>query len=158
MDYNKNHGFWVRVRRNGIVHSKWFSDLKCGGYEHAETMAKEYNDELLSTLPAIKKDRESPNRNNNYGVHRIYLSNNMVMTYWDVDGGSRITAGFSVRMYGSKALTLAVLSQRSKMRVSKATPDEHEQVQNEYGSCFPDLDIIKQQISRRKHACEKNLN
>lgn len=47
----RQHGWWVRVMRNGFTYQKFFSDYASGGKIASLREAKDYRDELLEKYP-----------------------------------------------------------------------------------------------------------
>ena len=58
IDSGSTHGWFVRGYRNGVTHSKLFSDRKCGGKGKAQKAARQYRDELYAKLEAIPKKKK----------------------------------------------------------------------------------------------------
>jgi hypothetical protein len=50
-----NHGFFVRVQRNGKIHSAFFTDFKHGGRAQALAAAQRYHRKLLAKLGPPKR-------------------------------------------------------------------------------------------------------
>lgn len=57
--WKSQHGWYARVMRNGVKHSKWFSDHGYGGKRRAQRAASEWVREKREELgePAINVDR-----------------------------------------------------------------------------------------------------
>ncbi len=55
IDTGHTHGWQVHAQRNGELHTKLFSDKKCGSREEALEKALAYRDELLKELPEIPR-------------------------------------------------------------------------------------------------------
>jgi hypothetical protein len=143
---HRSTGWWVRVSRMGVVHSKLFSDLKCGGSKQAQEAAIEYEQSLLAKLPkqfASAGTMEQMNKTNTYRVGKIYVREDAIKTYWYNEDGSEGRASFSIFCYGSLALTYAILSFRSKKRIEKATRVQHRDIQLEYANKFPNFEEMR---------------
>jgi hypothetical protein len=126
-DHNHTHGWYVRVRQNGKVRSKFFSDRKYGGIVEALRKAKRFYkkemqkilDETLGEAPKHIPDRVivTKNKNNNtgvIGVQRIERENPGGTTYrafrvcWTEKNGKARTKFFSINKLGEeKAFELA---------------------------------------------------
>ena len=143
---SRNVGWWVRVRRQGKLHSRLFSDSKYGGESEGLKIATQYEQDLIGTLPAPRGKRVMPNKNNACGVSKVYITNGSVVTYWNNEDDSRGKVSFSINYYGSIALTLAVLSYINKRRIDKCTKIAHQNIQAEYAANFPDLEKIRNQF------------
>ncbi len=105
------HGWLVRVRRQGIRTSKFFSDKKFGGreaalYEHAVP----YRDKLLRELPEpddpVLRSAEARSQSGVIGLHFLYkdIGNGTRKPYiqlsWIDQGGKRHSASYSVEKWG----------------------------------------------------------
>ena len=55
----RTNGWQVRLMRNGIKHSKFFSIKRFGGIEEALTVAINYRDSLLSIAPPSAQARST---------------------------------------------------------------------------------------------------
>lgn len=70
------HGYLVRVTRDGEMHQKFFSDSAHGGKRAALRAAKEHRDELLEQHPPAERGsmfdrRTSRNTSGHAGVSRV---------------------------------------------------------------------------------------
>lgn len=120
-DYNHTHGWYVRVRQNGKVKSKFFSDQKYGGIVKALNKARRYYKKQMRALfsktlgeaPKRIPDRVivTKNKNNNtgiIGVQRIERQNPGGSIYkafrvcWTEKSGKAKTKFFSIDKYGEK--------------------------------------------------------
>jgi hypothetical protein len=144
--YGKARGWWVRIARDGQIHSKMFSDATCGGCRKAELAARQWRDELLSKLgPSQAKKGKPPgpeshlrptNTSGVIGVHRLQkLVRYFNVTegrwiehkapYWaagwhDLDGRQR-EKSYSVKKYGENgAKKKATAYRRQKVREIRA--------------------------------------
>lgn len=121
-DENHTHGWYVRVRQDGKVKSKFFSDRKYGGIAKAlmkarrfyKNQMREVFSEALGETPQSIPDRVivTKNRHNNtgvVGVQRIERRNpggSVYLAYrvcWTDSGGNARTKFFSVKKHGEKA-------------------------------------------------------
>jgi hypothetical protein len=131
IDSGSTHGWFVRGYRNGRTYSKLFSDRKCGGKAKAQTLARQYRDELVSELEKIpKKPRarrivtsDSRNTTGELGVSRTTkigpngTQHECYSVSWRPEPGVQKCTSFSIRKYGEKrAFKLAVAHRRKMMR------------------------------------------
>lgn len=116
-----NHGYYVRLTRNGKTQSKFFSDKSSGGKRAARRAAKEHEAELLEQAALLKKKRPKPSARNTSGKVGVsltsYGSGPDASQYWQaawVDNkGRRRSAKYSVKKYGEeKAKRLAMRARR----------------------------------------------
>ena len=126
------HGWLVRVRRQGVRTSKFFSDKKYGGreaalYEHSVP----YRDHLLETLPEpddpVRRSAEARSHSGVIGLHFLHkdIGNGTRKPYiqlsWIDAGGKRHSASYSVEKWG---LRRAVWN--GCMRLFKERPDKRD--------------------------------
>lgn len=134
-DHNHTHGWYVRIRQNGKVRSKFFSDRKYGGISKALMKARRYYrkqmqlifQEALGSVPDKIPDRVivTKNKHNNtgvIGVQRIERSNPGGSTYrayrvcWTGQDGKARTKFFSINKYGEKkAFKMACQHRKDKL-------------------------------------------
>jgi hypothetical protein len=116
-----NHGYYVRLTRNGDTESRFFPDKSAGGKRAARRAAKEYEAELLEKAASIKPRPRKPsvrNTSGKVGVSRTsYRSGTEAAEYWQaawIDGkGTRKSAKYSIKKYGEeKAKRLALRARR----------------------------------------------
>ena len=132
---NNTHGWYVRVRHDGKVRSKFFSDRKHGGIARALMKARRfYRKEMqgiltraLGEAPDRIPDRVlvTKNKNNNtgvIGVQRIERKNPSGSIYkafrvcWTQKSGAVKTRFFSIAKYGEKqAFQLACHFRKEKL-------------------------------------------
>lgn len=120
-----NHGYYVRLTRNGKTQSKFFADKGAGGKRAAQRAAKEYEAELLEQAASLKKRPPKPsvrNTSGKVGVSRTsYASGPESSEYWQAawidHEGRRRSAKYSIKKYGEdKALRLAVKARKEGLR------------------------------------------
>ncbi len=107
---HSTHGWQVRIRRNGVQHTKFFSDDKHDGRAKALLAAIVYRDELMPTLPEAddptKKSAQARSKtgviglsfctkDDGSGTHKPY-----VQLSWTGENRKRQTASFSVDKWG----------------------------------------------------------
>ena len=107
----------VRFSRRGIMYSKTFFDLTCGGSKEAKAQAIAWRDAQLAQLEALTmvEFHERQRSNNVSGVPGVHFHKTarQLLGFWQAkirfhDGKSRAKA-FSVRLHGNEeAFRLAV--------------------------------------------------
>ncbi|MCA9734622.1 AP2 domain-containing protein [candidate division KSB1 bacterium] len=70
----KTHGFFVRVCFNKKIHSKFFSDKRCGGRHKALMKAQAWRNEMESKLGKPRTDRVIVAREKTTSVRRALVS------------------------------------------------------------------------------------
>lgn len=73
-DERKTHGFFVRVCFNKKIHSKFFSDKRCGGRHKALMKAQAWRNETEKKLGKPRTDRVIVARNETTSVRRALVS------------------------------------------------------------------------------------
>ena len=121
-----NHGYYVRLTRNGKTKYKFFSDKSNGGKRAALKAAKLHEAELLDlaakTAKPAKPKLSKRNTSGLLGVSRgAWVENGKKAVYWQaawVDAeGIRKSRKFAVKKYGEeKALRLAKKARREGLR------------------------------------------
>lgn len=120
-----NHGYYVRLTRNGKTQSKFFPDRSSGGKRAARRAAKEHEAELLEKAASQKKKPRKPsvrNTSGKVGVSRTsYGDGAQASQYWQAawidHKGTRKSAKYSIKKYGEeKALQLAMKARRRGLR------------------------------------------
>ena len=133
-DHNHTHGWYVRIRQDGLVRSKFFSDRKYGGIVQAlrkarrfyKTEMKKVLDETLGEAPSHIPNRVivTKNKNNNtgvIGVQRIERENSGGSVYrsfrvcWTESEGKARTKFFSIAKYGEEEAFRLACEFRRKM-------------------------------------------
>jgi len=126
----RTHGFFVRLRRRGKIHSAFFTDQKYGGKKRALAVAQKHYRKLLAKLgPPVKTQRrrwaEIPRRISSSGVVGIrkvvMRRHGEVRKYWAATWSPKPRViqrrAFSFWRYGSKkARELAVRARRAGLR------------------------------------------
>jgi len=133
-----NHGFFVRLERNGKIHSAFFTDKKHGGPAPALVAAQEHYQKLLGKLGPPKRMsrrdwaeiRRRKGSSNIVGVQRIVdCRSTRPRTYWKATWSPEPYVirrkMFSVKKFGAgKARLLAIRARRSGVRsMLPAVPD-----------------------------------
>ena len=121
-----NHGYYVRLTRNGKTLSKFFSDKSNGGKRAALKAAKQHEAELVDlaakTIKAAKAKLSKRNTSGLLGVSRgAWVENGKKAAYWQAawvdEEGERRNRKFAVKKYGEeKALRLAKKARRDGIR------------------------------------------
>lgn len=120
-EHNHTHGWYVRIRQNGKVKSKFFSDRKYGGItkalmkarRHYKKEMQEVFQETLGSIPDRIPQRiiVTKNKNNNtgiIGVQRIERRNASGSIYrafrvcWTEKSGKARTKFFSIEKHGEQ--------------------------------------------------------
>jgi hypothetical protein len=125
-----NHGFYVRVTRDGKTKSKFFADKLNGGKRAALRAAKLCEGELLVQAEAgDKKRRQKASVRNTSGVvgvsRGVWKDGARKVAYWQAawvtSRGERKCRKFSVTRHGEeKARKLAIKSRREGVREREA--------------------------------------
>jgi len=130
----RTHGFFVRLRRRGKVHSAFFTDQRYGGRKRALTAAQKHYRKLLAKLgpPVLRKrhlQRAHIQRRNGSsvvgGVQQVVMRRHgEVRKYWKAAWSpkSHVTRQklFSVWTHGpKKAKELAIRTRRAGLRNMK---------------------------------------
>jgi hypothetical protein len=125
-----NHGFYVRVTRDGKTQSKFFADKSNGGKRAALRAAKLREQELLAEAEAKGKKRKQKasvrNTSGVVGVSRgIWKDGAKKVAYWQAawvtSRGERKCRKFSVTKYGEeKARKSAIKARREGLKEREA--------------------------------------
>lgn len=128
MDYGNTHGWFVRVYRDGKVHSKLFSDGVHGGKEAALKAARKYRNDYEKTHPRSLwqgRFRVKPPRNNKTGIVGVSETyhrwrNGTVMPCFSVSWCPRVrvprTKKIYLHHYGSREEALLAAAAYRKER------------------------------------------
>ncbi len=125
-----NHGFFVRLQRNGKIHSAFFADKKHGGRAPALAAAQEHYPKLLRKLGLPiqmsrrrwAEIRRRKGSSSIVGVQRMVVRRDgKVRKYWKATWSPEpyviARKVFSVQKYGSrKAKRLAIRARRAGLR------------------------------------------
>jgi hypothetical protein len=114
-----NHGYYVRLTRQGEQYAKFFSDKRYGGKRKAKKAAKEFLEELEAELPPVNLVgiKSVRNKSGYVGVNRTKsTSRGHTYEYWQAfwnSGGVRRSAKFSINKYGAReAKKLAIAARK----------------------------------------------
>ncbi len=125
-----NHGFFVRLQRNGRIHSASFSDKKHGGRKKAMAAARQHYQKLRVRLGLAKmmsrqawaEIRRRKGSSSIVGVQRLVMRRyGKVRKYWQATWSPEpymvVRKMFSVRKYGArKAKLRAIRARRAGVR------------------------------------------
>ncbi len=111
LDYQKTHGWWVRIRRKSNPCSKLFSDGVYGGRDQALQAAIQWRDEKLVNAPKQSvRTIESSSKNVKTGVPGLCLSfvdgahGNLAHLQVSVQrNGKRTSTRYSITKWGLRA-------------------------------------------------------
>jgi len=123
---HRTHGFFVRMQRNGKMHSAFFSDLTCGGRKAAMSAAQQHYQKMQLELGPPKQAsrrawaeiRRRKSSSHVVGVQRLVIRRKTRlavywMATWSPEVGVVRRMMFSVRKYGAQeAKQLAILARR----------------------------------------------
>lgn len=112
------HGWYVRVRFNGIIHSKLFSDLTHGGRKQSLTAALSWRDAKEKEVGKPRTDRNIITAcRSNTGVVGVRLDkkSNRYVVSWVTTEGKQGKTSVSVLLHGKeKAFQIACEKRRVK--------------------------------------------
>ncbi len=101
----RTHGWYVRVRFQGKIHSKFFSDKKCGGKHSALLAAIVWRNETETNLGKIRTDKHFVTVSNTntgvIGVRHNEKLNRYEVSWVDADGKQGKTT-ISIAKHGQK--------------------------------------------------------
>lgn len=107
VETGRTNGWQVRMMRNGIKHSKFFSIKRFGGIDSALAAAVAYRDSLLSIAPpsaqgAVDLSPDAGLRYETTGSYKAWVAS------WVDETGTRKSRKFNIRKHGNlKAKQLA---------------------------------------------------
>ncbi len=113
----------VRFSRRGIVYSKSFYDLACGGSKQAKAQAVAWRDAQLAKIEALTLlDLHKQKRPNNIsgvpGVH-FHKTSRQPLGFWQakirLHDGKTFAKGFSVLKYGQQEAFRLAVAARSEL-------------------------------------------
>ncbi|NJK91841.1 MAG: hypothetical protein HC904_08465 [Blastochloris sp.] len=122
--HKHNHGFYVRLTRNGEKFSKFFSDKKCGGKAKAKAQAQAHYAELCEKFPRMTRRAFAQivrrgNAEGTVGVSRIIkVVKGKTYRFWQATWSPKVGAvrkeAFSVQRYGDTRAFELALKARNK--------------------------------------------
>lgn len=124
MDYERVHGYRVRIMRNGKKTSKLFSFAKYGGRIEALEAAKQWRDSIKRELgqksPFPSCAKKSKKSKAMVGVYKGYDQNGKGRKYpfWSAVicyRGKRKSKKFYIKVHGDKEAKLLAMRERKKM-------------------------------------------
>lgn len=122
----KTHGWYVRVRFQGVTHCKFFSDLKSGGRQVALDAAISWRNAKERELGKLRTDRQIVTiTTGNTGVVGVLFNEklNRFDVSWVGPDGKQGKTSVSVKKHGrEKAFELAkqIRAEKEKIRLSAA--------------------------------------
>lgn len=111
-DENISNGYMVRVTRDGVTHSKYFSDSKFKGKRKALAAARIAYDKLVDQLPPARTTKNVKTRRNQSGKVGVHLAETTAANgevygaycaSWKHGDGTRGKISFAFKKYGKKA-------------------------------------------------------
>lgn len=112
VERNNSKGYVVRVCRDGVRNSEYYSDTMCGGKRKALQMAKQRHAELLDYLgPANNSTKDKLTSRNTTGKVGVHLAHSIDNRYpgceyraycasWKTEDGNRKKISFAFNRYG----------------------------------------------------------
>ena len=101
----RTHGWYVRVRFQGITHSKFFSDKKCGGRYSSLLSAIAWRDSTEKSLGKIRTNKHLVTvSNSGTGVVGVRLNTrfNRYEVSWVTTEGKQGKTSVSIRKHGKE--------------------------------------------------------
>lgn len=141
------HGWQVRIRRNGVQNTKFFSDDKHGkSSAQALAASMNYRDELMPTLPeadsptlrsALARSKTGViglsfcTKDDGSGTQKPY-----VQLSWTGENGGRETASFSVEKWGLRKAVWNACTRlhRERQRLGRELEDPQEMFNRAYAN------------------------
>lgn len=109
-DRHATHGWQVRVRRQGMQHTKFFSESRYGGRDGALEEALEYRDQLLEELPEpddpTRRSAEARSKTGVVGLNFCMKDDGSgtrkpyIQLSWMTKEGKRRGASYSIDKWG----------------------------------------------------------
>ena len=105
--HKHNHGYFLRVTRNGKTQTKFFPDKANGGKRAALRAAKQGHALLLEWAESQQKIKKRPGARNKSGIVGVNRARNKTgEEYWQAawvdSGGRRRNAKYSIKKYGEE--------------------------------------------------------
>lgn len=147
VDYaRKNqHGWWVRIHRDGEMIHKFFSDAACRGKSSALHEAKQHRDALLQIYPKPERGNmfnktNSRNQSGYAGIHKtrsikrgIYYE--VWQAGWVLPNGKRVNRKFHFSLDGhseKEALQLAIKARAEGLKMIKRMSEDKNEKRTAY--------------------------
>jgi hypothetical protein len=105
-DSKRTHGWYVRVRFVGKTHSKFFSDLKCGGRYSSLLSAISWRDKIETKLGKIRTNKHMVTvSSSSSGVVGVRLNEklNRYEVSWVTHQGKQGKTSVSIAKHGKKS-------------------------------------------------------
>ncbi|MFN2455696.1 MAG: hypothetical protein ABR577_15910 [Pyrinomonadaceae bacterium] len=144
VDYERKHqhGWWVRIHREGQMIQKFFSDSVCGGETRALREAKIHRDELLRLYPKPERGNmfnktNARNKSGYAGIHKTRSAKRGIyyevwQAGWVLPNGKRVNRKFHYSLDGrseKEALQLAIKARKEGLRMIKKMADDKREKQ-----------------------------
>ncbi len=134
----KTHGFFVRVCFNKKIHSKFFSDKRCGGRHKALMKAQAWRNETEKKLGKPRTDRVIVARNETTSVRRALVSRGrkaktkglVYEVTYSPEPNKICRTSFSIKKYGeegAKKLALEFRKEKEKEMYGKTIGEKAKQ-------------------------------
>ncbi len=114
-DSKRTHGWYVRIRFEGEMKSKFFSDKKCGGREKSLKSALAWRNNTEKKLGKIRTDKHVYTvAGTSSGVVGVKLNEqyNRYEACWVEANGKQTRASFSISKYGKEEAFLKACTLR----------------------------------------------
>lgn len=139
LDYQKTHGWWVRIRRKSNPSSKLFSDGVYGGRDKALEAALVWRDEKLSAAPKqTTRTTESSSKTIKTGVPGLCVSfvngarDNLAHLQVSVQRhGKRTSTRYSISKWGLRAALWKSCVALAKGSIRDSVPSDRTNLQAE---------------------------
>lgn len=158
LDYQKTHGWWVRIRRKSNPCSKLFSDGIYGGRDKALEAAKAWRDEKLSTAPKqTNRTTESSSKSIKTGVPGLSVSfvegvsENLAHLQVSVQRhGKRTSTRYSISKWGLRAALWKSCVALARGSIQKAEQPGRTDVQSEamqlFDKSYPNIALALEEL------------
>jgi hypothetical protein len=121
-DSKRTHGWYVRVRFLGKTHSKFFSDLKCGGRYSSLLSAISWRDKIESKLGKIRTNKHMVTvSSSSSGVVGVRLNEklNRYEVSWVTHQGKQGKTSVSIAKHGKKSAFAKACSIRKEKETAR---------------------------------------
>ncbi len=147
IDYARKHqhGWWVRIHRDGEMIQKFFSDLACGGEASALREAKIHRDALLRIYPKPERGNmfNKPNSRNTSGIVGVNKTQSRSKGHvydvwqagWVLPNGKHVNRRFHYSRDGrseKEAKQLAIKAREEGLRMVKKMADDKREKRRAY--------------------------
>ena len=159
LDYQKTHGWWVRIRRKSNPCSKLFSDGVHGGRDKALEAASAWRDEQLKAAPKqSNRTTESSSKTIKTGVPGLCVSfvegaqGNLVHLQVSVQRhGKRTSTRYSISKWGLRAALWKSCVALARGSIQESTSSDRSNLQEEaiklFDRAYPNVASALQELS-----------